>query len=199
MTRVEHLKFCSICIHQKDDMRKGIICRLTGQIADFEDQCSSFTEDTEIINQFKLKEIEDQVIDKMASQGKRFLNYLLDIFFILIIFSVFSFIIGIVLALVDPSIVSNLGEDNTMLLLFRYLLNFILTMIYYIIFETTGRSIAKYITKTRVVTEIGEKPTFNMILVRSLCRFIPFEPFSFLFNDGDGWHDTISKTKVINI
>jgi len=38
-----------------------------------------------------------------------------------------------------------------------------------------------------------------MIVIRSLCRFIPLEAFSFLFNDGSGWHDTISSTKVINI
>lgn len=35
---------------------------------------------------------------------------------------------------------------------------------------------------------------FKSILIRSFCRFIPFEAFSFLGNKG--WHDTISKTKV---
>ena len=47
MTRTEHLKFCSICVNQKDGMRKGIICGLTNEIADFEDACGSFAEDTE--------------------------------------------------------------------------------------------------------------------------------------------------------
>jgi len=197
MNRIEHLKFCSICIHQQDDMRKGIICGLTNQIADFDDLCNSFAEDTEIIEHLKLKEIENSVIDQMASQWKRFLNYLLDLVSILFFIFIFSLILGIILAIVAPSVVSDLGESN---LLFEYVVGFIVMMIYYTSFEAiTGRTIAKYITKTKVVTETGEKPDFKRILVRSLCRFIPIEPFSILFNDGLGWHDSISKTRVVNI
>ena len=197
MTRTEHLKFCSICINQKDDMRKGIICGLTEQIADFEDTCGSFAEDSEVLEQLELEKIENEINDKMASQGKRFLNYLLDLVFIVIFILVFYFILGIILALVAPSTLSNMEEGNKLL---QYLVSFIVSMIYYTSFETvTGKSIAKYITKTKVVTEIGEKPNFKMIAIRSLCRFIPLEAFSFLFNDGSGWHDTISSTKVINI
>ena len=197
MTRTEHLKFCSICINQKDDMRKGIICGLTDQIADFEDTCGSFAEDSEVLEQLELEKIENEINDKMASQGKRFLNYLLDLVFIVIFILVFYFILGIILALVAPSTLSNMEEGNKLL---QYLVSFIVSMIYYTSFEAvTGKSIAKYITKTKVVTEIGEKPNFKMIAIRSLCRFIPLEAFSFLFNDGSGWHDTISSTKVINI
>ena len=197
MTRTEHLKFCSICINQKDDMRKGIICGLTEQIADFEDTCGSFAEDSEVLEQLELEKIENEINDKMASQGKRFLNYLLDLVFIVIFILVFYFILGIILALVAPSTLSNMEEGNKLL---QYLVSFIVSMIYYTSFEAvTGKSIAKYITKTKVVTEIGEKPNFKMIAIRSLCRFIPLEAFSFLFNDGSGWHDTISSTKVINI
>jgi len=197
MTRTEHLKFCSICINQKDDMRKGIICGLTEQIADFEDTCGSFAEDSEVLEQLELEKIENEINDKMASQGKRFLNYLLDLVFIVIFILVFYFILGIILALVAPSTLSDMEEGNKLL---QYLVSFIVSMIYYTSFEAvTGKSIAKYITKTKVVTEIGEKPNFKMIAIRSLCRFIPLEAFSFLFNDGSGWHDTISSTKVINI
>ena len=197
MTRTEHLKFCSICINQKDDMRKGIICGLTDQIADFEDTCGSFAEDSEVLEKLELEKIENEINDKMASQGKRFLNYLLDLVFIVIFILVFYFILGIILALVAPSTLSNMEEGNKLL---QYLVSFIASMIYYTSFEAaTGRSIAKYITKTKVVTEIGEKPNFKVIVVRSLCRFIPLEALSFLFNDGSGWHDTISNTKVINV
>jgi len=196
MTRIEHLKFCSICIHQKDDMRRGIICGLTDQIADFEDSCGSFAEDSEVIEQLKLKVIENEVSDKVASQGKRFLNYLLDLVFIMIFIFAFYLIFLIILTIVAPSIVSDIEEGNKLI---QYLVSFIVSMIYYTSIEAvTGKSIAKYITKTKVVTEIGEKPNFKIIVVRSICRFIPFEAFSFLINDGSGWHDTISNTKVIN-
>ena len=54
------------------------------------------------------------------------------------------------------------------------------------------------ITKTRVVTEDGQKPTAMNILGRTACRFIPFDAFSFLGSKAVGWHDSISKTHVIN-
>jgi uncharacterized RDD family membrane protein YckC len=197
MERTEHLKFCSICIHQKDGMRKGIICGLTDEIADFEGTCNTFTEDPEIIEQLKINEFENEVIDKMAGQGKRFLNYLLDYVFILVFICILCFILGIILAIVAPSVISDSGVGKTLI---AYFITVIAIMIYYTVFETLiGRTIAKYITKTKVVTEIGEKPTFKMILIRSLCRFIPFEAFSFLLGVESGWHDTMSKTTVINI
>ena len=36
---------------------------------------------------------------------------------------------------------------------------------------------------------------FTTILTRTLCRFIPLEAFTFFNNRG--WHDLISKTKVV--
>ena len=62
------------------------------------------------------------------------------------------------------------------------------------------RSPGKFLTGTKVVNESGGKPTFGQILGRSLCRFIPFEAFSFLFGDSSrvvGWHDKFSGTLVV--
>lgn len=197
MNRTEHLQFCSICKHQKEDMRKGILCGLTGGIADFEETCSSFAEDPEILEQIRLKEIKDALDYKMAGMGKRFLNYLLDLVFVLIFIFIFSILFGVVIASVDRSIISDIHENSKLI---GYLITYIVYMIYYIVFEaTTGRSIAKYITGTEVVTENGEKPGFLIIVVRTLCRFIPIEAFSIFFNDGSAWHDTITGTKVINV
>ncbi|MBC8643239.1 RDD family protein [Flavobacterium lindanitolerans] len=61
-----------------------------------------------------------------------------------------------------------------------------------------SRTIGKFITKTVVVNINGEKPDTQEILVRSLCRLIPFETFSFLGAPNKGWHDSISKTYVVN-
>ena len=63
----------------------------------------------------------------------------------------------------------------------------------------TGRTMAKLITRTKVVMENGDKPTFEVILTRTLCRLIPFNWISFLGDDGVGWHDSLSKTRVISV
>jgi uncharacterized RDD family membrane protein YckC len=63
----------------------------------------------------------------------------------------------------------------------------------------TGRTLAKYITKTKVIDENGEKPDFKKILLRTLSRIFPFEPLSFLVSGNTGWHDEWSKTIVVKI
>ena len=50
-----------------------------------------------------------------------------------------------------------------------------------------------------VVLEDGTKPTTSDIVIRSLCRFIPFEAFSFLGDEGRGWHDSLSDTYVVDV
>ena len=71
-------------------------------------------------------------------------------------------------------------------------------ILYYWAFESlTGKTIGKYITRTRIVKEDGSQPSSINILGRSLCRYIPFEAFSFLGSEGKGWHDSIPKIYVI--
>ena len=70
-------------------------------------------------------------------------------------------------------------------------------MSYYNLFEAWfGKSPAKFITRTRVLTLRGEKPGWLDIMGRSLCRIIPFDAFSFLF--GADWHDRFSRTIVVS-
>lgn len=69
---------------------------------------------------------------------------------------------------------------------------------YYFFFEVwLGRTPGKLVTGTKVVDENGENPDAKQILLRSLCRFIPFEAFSFLGETGRGLHDSIPKTYVV--
>lgn len=70
-----------------------------------------------------------------------------------------------------------------------------LRIVYYIICESVlGSSPAKYLTQTRVIDYDGNKPSVKKVIIRTLCRLIPFEGFSFFANDG--WHDKISETTV---
>lgn len=71
---------------------------------------------------------------------------------------------------------------------------------YYIPLEFfSGKTIGKYITKTKVVNRKGEKIDLRQAVIRYMCRWIPFEFASLtLGHDARAWHDLISNTYVID-
>lgn len=197
MTREEQLVFCKVCKNQKFDMNQGVLCGLTNAPADFQGTCEHYDEDGKLLFKQDLNKIEKELLTRQAGLGKRFANYILDLIFMMLLGLVIGVVLGLIIMILSPDSISFFESDN---FLVDYLLNFLIGMVYYSFFEAiTGQTPAKYITKTRVVNEEGEKPDFNTILIRSLCRYIPFEPFSFLGSDNRGWHDTISKTQVIEV
>ena len=58
------------------------------------------------------------------------------------------------------------------------------------------KTLAKYITKTKVVTYNGLKPDKEKILIRTLSRLIPIDLISYYVSEV-GIHDRLSKTRVI--
>lgn len=125
-----------------------------------------------------------ELIDATISQ--RLTNYIIDI----ICFYIFSFTLGGVLGIA--------GLGDLLLAINEYILGISIMFIYFFGSEMLlGRTVGKFVTKTKVVQEDGSTPEVNHILLRTLCRFIPFEPFSFLGNEVRGWHDTLSKTRVV--
>lgn len=134
--------------------------------------------------------------DIFASREKRFVNLIIDY----ISYYAFSFIIGIFLGILELlGLTGILTYLDTMGTIENLLFGIIIVTIYFFTFETmTQRTLGKYVSKTMVVLEDGSKPTPTDILLRSLCRFIPFEAFSFLGSEGRGWHDTISNTYVVD-
>jgi len=94
----------------------------------------------------------------------------------------------------------DIDKDQMSYLLVILLSSAFVYPVYCLIAESlTNRTIGKIFTKTIVVTEYGEKPSFRAILIRSLCRCVPFEEFSFLGSDQSGWHDKWSKTRVVKV
>lgn len=88
------------------------------------------------------------------------------------------------------------AQDDTQMLL-GYLIMLATFIGYYTLLETKyQKTVAKFITKTKVVNYDGSKPTSADILRRTLCRIIPFDAISFLFS-ANGFHDRLSNTKVI--
>lgn len=57
MTREQHLKFCKKCLHRKPNMKVGLLCNLTGEKANFENECNSFALDTAVVEQVDHTEI----------------------------------------------------------------------------------------------------------------------------------------------
>ncbi len=120
-----------------------------------------------------------------ASTVRRFGNYLID-----------SILLWIVISIVCR-MESNMWYYKGYLIdITRIWVTFLSFFAYYTIMEAVfGKTIGKLITRTRVVTESGNKPGFGICLLRTICRFIPFEPFSVF--TGIGWHDSIARTVVI--
>ena len=68
---------------------------------------------------------------------------------------------------------------------------------YYLLFEgLMGRTLGKLVTRTRVVSADHKDLSFGRIFVRTASRFVPFEAFS-AFGDGQMWHDSWSRTRVM--
>ena len=71
-------------------------------------------------------------------------------------------------------------------------------LLYYIILEGIFNTTAgKCATGTTISNASGERPNFGQIVVRSFCRLIPLEAFSFFSAGARGWHDSISETYVV--
>ena len=142
-----------------------------------------------------------------ASKIKRFFNFLIDFLFVFFLYEILILLIFPIDLIVDHIITLIESESYFQFTLLIFLKFFIFPFLYYLIFEYfAGRTLAKYITNTKVIT-LGSKyislknnkPSFISILKRSLWRFMPFDSFAFLSKHfKKGTHDAISKTIVIN-
>jgi uncharacterized RDD family membrane protein YckC len=129
---------------------------------------------------------------RVASRWRRFTNLMID-----------DIVYYLILAAIAVPIVVQVGaaqlEELFLGMSFpgRWLLFAGIRTGYYFSCEaTTGRTVGKLVSGTRVVSESGGRPTLVQILQRTVSRLVPFEPFSF-FASSPGWHDRWSKTRVI--
>lgn len=190
MTREEQLKFCNICRNQAFDLKRGIYCSLTGEVANFETYCSSFVRDTSRPEADIFIPLEGEA----ASTFTRFVNFLLDSMIASLYSFFFGYVLGLVLSGTSRAGLEVLGTSTVA----QWLVGLCSVFSYYLITEGLwGKSPAKFFTRTRVVNAAGEKPSWRAILLRSACRLIPLDPFSYFGGRGNGWHDTLSGTQVV--
>lgn len=129
----------------------------------------------------------DKVDSGIVRSGTRFLNFIIDFFACLSLASTASVVIDL--------FIDTIGRPS--LQLFSNIVFLGTIFAYYAIMEIKfQKTLGKFVTKTKVVTLNGEKPSNADIITRTFCRFIPFDCISFLFVR-NGIHDFLSKTKVI--
>lgn len=122
---------------------------------------------------------------------QRFFHFLIDTLVMGLILSSLFFRIFEIHLKHNEFFQSHMNNRFTILLLviiFRFL--------YYPFYEIIfGKSPAKFLTESRLVSSKAEKPSASSVLIRTICRNIPFNPFSFLWYTG--WHDSLSQTYVV--
>src|SRR6187397_805150 len=107
---------------------------------------------------------------ELAGKGRRFANLILDTFG----YELVVFVLAFALSLSSRSLAEVIAAHS-------FLFAIAIMLVYYTGCETLfGRTLAKLVTGTRVVSETGEPAAFRQVFIRTLCRMVPFEPFSCL-------------------
>jgi len=163
-----------------------MFCRKCGKKIDVDSKFCVHCGNSTIESESETPKI-DNVEKEPTTRGNRFVNFILDWIFLYAISALLGLIMGI------------MGWGSTFDNVDYYIIEIMLFFVYYIFFESKyNKTIAKFITRTKVVNQDGLKPTFNQIVGRTFARFIPFEAFSFLSNKNPiGWHDSLTKTLVV--
>ncbi|PIF61621.1 MULTISPECIES: RDD family protein [unclassified Flavobacterium] len=133
--------------------------------------------------------------DLLASKSQRFLNFIIDVLIIYII----EITIGTTIIIIGDLTHSYAASNwvTSLSLIESFFFGLVILFFYYSITEMYfSRTFAKYFTKTLVVKNDGSKPNMKSIIIRTVSRLIPLEPFSFLMTE-KGWHDTLSVTYVV--
>jgi uncharacterized RDD family membrane protein YckC len=128
----------------------------------------------------------------LAGQGQRILNVLIDMITFFIIWIILSAVL--IISGLNQTYLNEAGERLPIIPIIILVPTF---WGYYLVTEFMfQRSFGKILTKTKVVSMTGDKPTLRQIIYRTLSRSIPFEYFSYLVTV-EGIHDKLSKTRVI--
>jgi uncharacterized RDD family membrane protein YckC len=131
-----------------------------------------------------------------APKGQRFVNFLIDRFFLYLCWRFF-------LTKSIIAVIQFLGfviENKYQYIVGIWVVSIFIDLLFYAIFEslTGGKTLGKLITKTRAVNADGSRINFKTALLRSLSRMVPFEMFSALGDPSYPWHDRWTNTYVID-
>ncbi|MBL0183782.1 MAG: RDD family protein [Chitinophagaceae bacterium] len=148
-------------------------------------------EETDNLNQFVY-----------ASQGQRFLNWLIDNMLMRFGLSYLTgMAIGLLLSVIAPDFLSRIavseGRMTFDILLLSVIVGYFNYVVYYTLCEKLfkGYTLGKIITGTKAIRQDGNELTFKDALLRSLSRCVPFEVLSGFSTLT--WHDSWTDTMVV--
>ncbi len=134
---------------------------------------------------------------RLAAKNKRFINYFVDFIVVFFLFVLSRFVISFFSGFTGIDIHKLMEEELGFGLYLNSVFIIIQTMYYTFSEFFSGKTFGKLLTNTHVVKVNGDKLDFKTSFIRSLARLIPVDAFSYL-DKSRGWHDSISKTCVVN-
>ncbi|MBP6511286.1 MAG: RDD family protein [Bacteroidia bacterium] len=134
---------------------------------------------------------------KSITPGPRFGHFIIDLIAFQIIIYIVEYSFQMLINLSNFNVALNLtiGLFNSIIILLLY------PTLYAICENKWQKTPGKYLTKSIVIDEYGNKPDLRTIILRSLIRIVPFEPFTCTgdkYNYSNGWHDRWSNTWVVS-
>ncbi|QBO58309.1 RDD family protein [Chryseobacterium salivictor] len=140
-----------------------------------------------------------QVVERnKADKGYRFVNYIIDFGFSVVMIWMLAFLFVFAQYLVNGTEMEEAIDDITNInpLVDRVGTLLVYGLIMFLVEKfSNGRSLGKLITGTKVVKTDGSDLTTDDLLKRNFARAVPFDQLSFLGNSG--WHDNWSNTRVV--
>lgn len=130
-----------------------------------------------------------------ASHSTRFLNCLIDcIIGFIITYAILYFIFM-------PGSYEEFEASLDRNFLMEWGISIIVYFSYYFFMEAAckGRTLGKFFTGTKAISQTGNHLTAREALFRTLVRLIPIEAFSFFGKTPTGWHDRWTKTAVAEV
>jgi uncharacterized RDD family membrane protein YckC len=135
-----------------------------------------------------------------VTMGKRFMHLLVDTIIINIAATQLNSILHIIPEVSAPvtTMQQMMAPQFMRILQLQAVATVVMNIVYYFPLEAFSHgTFGKLLTDSRVIKLNGLKITPMDALLRAFCRCIPFNGLSFLFTNGIGWHDTITKTRVV--
>ena len=147
------------------------------------------TEKINLVEQTFIKQSEDQkaIESSKVNSGVRLLNFIIDFLAIIIIYLIINLISKFIIKVTSIDIAYILAAIFFLVSFLGY---------YYFLEVKYQKTLAKFITDTKVTNLNGEKPDSSEIALRTFARLIPFDRVSFIFTR-NGLHDLLSRTTVI--